>query len=625
MLYDPDAETKKQEIFDLLLVAGYFRIRIPSLTDFDKIVGGLSWGILCSGFDIDLDLEFSDELVLGQKLKFAERVLKALKSMKCPHPLLPHQIQGLDWGSIYPVIQWLLKFVDETRAERQDTNQMISSEIGERVIGSKKEYFHVPSAQSAKLQSRNKKVKKYQFNDPIRVYSALAEMGDKFAASIYQKMSLERAGEAEGVSKKKGKKEEKKESDFEKSSQGTGNLAMDLKAQLEARKAGKAVLKKPSPVKRKKKDEYEEEEVEAIEIEEVEDFDVQKQLKRSNSINADGFMALISMNREENEELFEQIQEIETKAEEGTGAGSILQKETLMFEEQKDQVTETIEKSTKKLSQYQEIYSEVKEEHQEVREELGDLTEKNEDLASRLEKIEKKIDKRKRQMEEDEMQEIENLISKLSDLKDEKTRIKTMAKKETKVMEKELDKYERGLDKLEKNNEVEEINNKFEERKMIYQKKQEELAKISVEVSLFQRKIQEYPSTIEVGQYYKRYVDLFERVAEETDNQRKLDMIYNRKCDIQRLTSDHINLLKTIKQGVLECKKKKHRESLAGNIKDTIKQTNANLKRSKEAYQNAIKEGDDLKNSLDDNLGYQREYYQLLKQIQYEYEKLNQK
>ena len=91
-MFDADSESKKQEIFDLLLVAGYFRIRIPSLTDFDKILGGLSWGILCSGFDIDIDLDYSDEFKLNQKIKLAERVIIALKKMKCPHPLLPFQI-----------------------------------------------------------------------------------------------------------------------------------------------------------------------------------------------------------------------------------------------------------------------------------------------------------------------------------------------------------------------------------------------------------------------------------------------------------------------------------------------------------------------------------------------------
>lgn len=31
------------QITDMLLVAGYFRARIPNLDPFDKILGGLAW------------------------------------------------------------------------------------------------------------------------------------------------------------------------------------------------------------------------------------------------------------------------------------------------------------------------------------------------------------------------------------------------------------------------------------------------------------------------------------------------------------------------------------------------------------------------------------------------------
>jgi hypothetical protein len=46
------------------------------------------------------------------------------------------------------------------------------------------------------------------------------------------------------------------------------------------------------------------------------------------------------------------------------------------------------------------------------------------------------------------------------------------------------------------------------------------------------------------------------------------------------------------------------------------------LERSKNAYEKALDEGTQLRTDLDKNLGYQREYYQLLKEIQYEYERL---
>jgi len=54
---------KMKEIFDILLLAGYFRIRIPSINSFDKIIGGLTWCIICSNFDVDI--EYNEEMNLG--------------------------------------------------------------------------------------------------------------------------------------------------------------------------------------------------------------------------------------------------------------------------------------------------------------------------------------------------------------------------------------------------------------------------------------------------------------------------------------------------------------------------------------------------------------------------------
>lgn len=43
---DNEENPKMSEIFEILLLAGCFRIRIPSLNNFYKIVGGLFWCIM---------------------------------------------------------------------------------------------------------------------------------------------------------------------------------------------------------------------------------------------------------------------------------------------------------------------------------------------------------------------------------------------------------------------------------------------------------------------------------------------------------------------------------------------------------------------------------------------------
>lgn len=67
----------------MLLVAGYFRARVPTISPFDKILGGLAWLITQSNEEIMI--EFSDEMTMGKKIALSERVINALRNMQCPH------------------------------------------------------------------------------------------------------------------------------------------------------------------------------------------------------------------------------------------------------------------------------------------------------------------------------------------------------------------------------------------------------------------------------------------------------------------------------------------------------------------------------------------------------------
>jgi hypothetical protein len=59
---------KYEEIIDMLLAAGYFRARISALSQFDKIIGGLTWCITASNIDVDIDLFFEEEAQIKQKM-----------------------------------------------------------------------------------------------------------------------------------------------------------------------------------------------------------------------------------------------------------------------------------------------------------------------------------------------------------------------------------------------------------------------------------------------------------------------------------------------------------------------------------------------------------------------------
>lgn len=49
-----------------------------------------------------------------------EKIVKVLPSMKCPYIIEPHQIQGLDFINIFPLIQWLIKYSSEFREAKED-------------------------------------------------------------------------------------------------------------------------------------------------------------------------------------------------------------------------------------------------------------------------------------------------------------------------------------------------------------------------------------------------------------------------------------------------------------------------------------------------------------------------
>ena len=95
-----DAQARYGEIIQLLLAAGYFRARIPALSAFDKVVGGMAWCMTASS--VDVDVAFQENATIGQKIKIGEAIERTLRQMKYHIPLQAHQIQGLGEHALVP-------------------------------------------------------------------------------------------------------------------------------------------------------------------------------------------------------------------------------------------------------------------------------------------------------------------------------------------------------------------------------------------------------------------------------------------------------------------------------------------------------------------------------------------
>lgn len=180
-----------EEVIQILLSAGYFRVRIASLSEFDKVVGGLCWCITSSGEDVDVDILFQENSTIGQRISLSEAIVRALRLMKCPEPLQPHQIQGgiagADYPAIHPVIVWLIKKFFARRDEREAILRQVSTlQFSKNYQLPSEPLVDNLSKDMSKILQRNKAVRKYRRNETkreseiTRIHSCLLEYGESF-------------------------------------------------------------------------------------------------------------------------------------------------------------------------------------------------------------------------------------------------------------------------------------------------------------------------------------------------------------------------------------------------------------------------------------------------------------
>lgn len=134
---DEEQFEKLQHCLDLLIAAGYFRARVKGISAFDKIVGGMVWCISTLSYSIDVDLLFSENSSIGQKIALTEKIVQVLPHLKCPHSIEPHQIQGFDYIHVFPVIQWLVKRACEVKEEHGDDLKKYANHLHTRKCPSK--------------------------------------------------------------------------------------------------------------------------------------------------------------------------------------------------------------------------------------------------------------------------------------------------------------------------------------------------------------------------------------------------------------------------------------------------------------------------------------------------------
>jgi hypothetical protein len=201
---------KFEEILSMLIEAGYYRARIDTLSMFDRCIGGLCWAITASGVAVDVEILFEENMDLGRKVQLSEDVCMALQGMKCPSPLLAHQVQGHDFPAIHPVMKWLITMVVATRDTRgkivRDYAHHYFSKSYEWPEDFERDNSFLQSVEAAYLNRRTMKRPKNmweakdgsELEEDLAVQACLLEFGEQVGSSEFTDIGDFEAQDAAG-------------------------------------------------------------------------------------------------------------------------------------------------------------------------------------------------------------------------------------------------------------------------------------------------------------------------------------------------------------------------------------------------------------------------------------------
>lgn len=508
---DEEQEKKLFETIELLLAAGYFRARIKGLSPFDKVVGGMVWCISTCDFDVDVDLLFQENSTIGQKIALTEKIVAVLPKMKCPHRIEPHQIQGLDFIHIFPVIQWLVKRAIETREELGDQIRAYS-------VSQFKKHYSLPeddehdAKQHKCIQAVNTLKESYK---PKRMYKKPASFVDTDEETQVHSTLLE-YGRRYGASK-------------------TTKSDKDSSAQKKAVSAG--LVKVEETVD----NESEEKRIKAL-MEGMSEADIQQMLSSRTVGSIVGLQSdAISEIAMEYAKRQAALQQETSELKAGKTGGTQNHKRQVAVMEK------AIEEEKTKLEEEKKGLDEIVESYERSKYNLSEKTEFKEKLSIESEKLVA--------METEESKSIlsslRSLVALNESLKKQEQEFKAHCKVEMQEIEEKINAVQ--LDNSAENNaEVERmnlINEQYDNDAEKLRKIRLLLAKKNREIASYQWKIDDVPSRQELSQYQGRFIELYNQVASTHKETKQFYTLYNTLDDTKIYLDKEVGYLNSIHDG----------------------------------------------------------------------------
>ena len=589
---DPDKLELYNKIVDLLISAGYFRARIQNLEPFDKLLGGMAWTLTGCFYDIDID--FKDDMNLTEKIRVSEKITAGLKSINCPFLLNPVQITRFDLKPVYECLQWLVKKLKETQDERNEMNKKFSVNFIESKMKDKQNLIVIDNEEILKgkynLLKQNRKYKQknklnFDYNDELRVFFSMIEYGmNKDITFQRQLIELLRKKNLIGDSK------EKKNSNLQKEKNSDNNkLTKDEMKTLN--------------------------DIIETNIEEIQD-------KEKNKVNASIIEAIFSENMQT---IAKEIENFDnSKGDENIDKIKLYAKEKERLEKNKANISS-------QLVEFQNEYNNMILSSNAEKEEINNLKKEIEQLENNkrinLDNKDKIINKVKEEkLSEEKMKFLSEKNKEKDQLKNEISKFKKECLAEKNYYDSQLENYQKKIDKLN-NSENEqffnEIDTNYNNELQANLEKKKDLFNQNKVINMLTRKIQLYPSKLEVIQYQKRFGELYDQLNNVTEKSQKILGECNSKNQVVQLLEQKENAFIELKNFYNGFKKMSEKEQVKNTIINIYNPLVPMINNSNQKLKDINCDIDSYQKTLNDLRMYESNYMKLIKDYNKEFNKYN--
>ncbi|XP_056145527.1 coiled-coil domain-containing protein 93 [Lampris incognitus] len=511
---DEEQSVKLAEILELLLAAGYFRARIKGLSPFDKVVGGMTWCITTCNFDIDVDLLFQENSTIGQKIALTEKIVSVLPKMKCPHRLEPHQIQGLDFIHIFPVIQWLVKKAIETREEMGDYVRAYSISQFQKThsFPEDQDVLHRKDKAMAAVRDVSEVYK------PQRKYKRQVDAGELLDEESRVHSTLLEYGRRYGFSKhSKQEKVDEQKASLAAGSQTTSSGGTDVS---------------------------EEEDLQAAEELHIKTLmtNMAAMATEEGRLTASAVGQIVGLQSEEIKQIASEYAEkqSELSSEDRTERFGPLQQHRRMVAS----LNKQIQQNKKQLEELEAKHAEVKTACEEAKRKLAEATEHTEQLDKDL----KSLEEGELQADSSLLEKMRALVAMNDNLKNQEQEFRTHCREEMARLQQNIEdlKMASGDDTEEERERKQVIDKQYNTDREKLQKIRLLMARRNREIAILQRKIDEVPSRAELTQYQKRFIELYGQVSATHKETKQFFTLYNTLDDKKVYLEKEVNLLNSI-------------------------------------------------------------------------------